>query len=129
MKQVQQFLLMIAIPFVLGNNVFAHEWMAPREAAALKNPIRLAAESINRGKLLFTKNCASCHGVDIEGMDKQELGLEKNTPNLKKRLRNHSDGDFKWKIENGRGDMPGFKNHLAEKEIWHVINYIRSESR
>jgi mono/diheme cytochrome c family protein len=46
--------------------------------------------------------------------------------NLVMRLRNHSEGDFFWKISNGRGLMPGFEDQLRETQIWDVINFIKS---
>ena len=40
----------------------------------------------------------------------------------------HPDGDFFWKIQEGRGDMPSFNDDLSEEQIWEIINYIRSEA-
>ena len=38
----------------------------------------------------------------------------------------HPDGDFAWKVANGRGAMPAWKEILSERDIWHVVNYIQS---
>jgi mono/diheme cytochrome c family protein len=38
----------------------------------------------------------------------------------------HSDGDFVWKITNGRGTMPGFKDQLTQNQILDVTNFIKS---
>jgi mono/diheme cytochrome c family protein len=38
----------------------------------------------------------------------------------------HSDGDLAWKIGNGRGAMPAWKGVLTEREIWHLVNYIKN---
>jgi len=35
-------------------------------------------------------------------------------------------GDFAWKIANGRGLMPGFKDHLTKEQIWDLTNFIQS---
>ena len=82
--------------FITGG--FAHEWMAPEEAAKQKNPIAAAPSSVAKGKELFLNNCAYCHGENARGMSAEEAGLDTDTPDLKKRLENHSDGDFFWKI-------------------------------
>jgi mono/diheme cytochrome c family protein len=37
----------------------------------------------------------------------------------------HSDGDFAWKIAEGRGPMPPWKAVLNESQIWDVVNYIK----
>lgn len=38
----------------------------------------------------------------------------------------HPDGDFAWKIKNGRGEMPAWEEDLEEIEVWHLVNYIQS---
>ncbi len=106
----------------------AHEWMAPEAEGKRPNPVVYDEKSIERGKPIYFDNCAACHGENIAGMKAEDTGLQMDSPNLKKRLLTHTDGDFFWKIQNGRGDMPAFKEDLTEEQIWDVINYIRSES-
>jgi mono/diheme cytochrome c family protein len=38
----------------------------------------------------------------------------------------HPAEDFFWKIANGRGAMPAWKNSLSENQIWDLVNYIKS---
>ncbi len=118
------FVLSLAI-LVPASAVVAHEWMAPKEAADMENQIATNAESIARGKELFLDNCAACHGDKAKGLTADEAGLEKSTPNLPQRLASHTDGDFFWKIQHGRGDMPSFKESLSSREIWDIINFIK----
>jgi mono/diheme cytochrome c family protein len=106
-----------------------HGWMAPKEAAELSNPVALDSQSAGRGKEIYLDDCAACHGDNIEGMKGADAGLEMDTPNLKARLLTHTDGDFFWRIQEGRGDMPSFKDDLYENQIWDVINYIRHEAK
>lgn len=106
----------------------AHEWMAPKSATEIKNPITPDSDSIEKGKNSYVQSCAVCHGDNIEGLPAQEVGLGMSPPNLKKRIRTHSDGDFFWKIQEGKGEMPSFKDDLAEDEIWEIINYMRASS-
>ncbi|MCB2217869.1 MAG: cytochrome c [Desulfobulbaceae bacterium] len=103
-----------------------HSWMAPEDAAKRKNPAPVSTESVQHGEALFTELCASCHGIKGAGFSKEKTGLRVDTPNLPSNLQTHSDGDFHWKIVNGNDDMPSFEDHLSEKEIWNIINYIRS---
>ena len=109
--------------------VIAHGWMAPKEAAEMKNPVVLDAESARKGKEAYLDNCAACHGENLEGLRAEEAGLDIDTPNLKQRLRTHTDGDFFWKINEGRGEMPAFKDELSDESKWHIINYIKHESK
>ena len=115
----------IFIGFGMG---VAHEWMAPADEGNRVNPIAADQTSIAQGKIIYLDNCAACHGEQIEGMKAEETGLSMDSPDLKLRLLTHTDGDFFWKIRNGRGDMPSFQDELSDNEIWNVINYIRSES-
>jgi len=106
----------------------AHEWMAPADEEKRPNPVASGMKSIERGKIIYLENCAVCHGERIDGMKAEETGLQMDSPNLKKRLLTHTDGDFFWKIQNGRGDMPPFREDLTEEQTWDVINYIRNEA-
>ena len=108
--------------------VMAHSWMAPKEAAEIKNPIVLDVESARKGKEAYLDFCAACHGDNLEGLKAEEAGLDIDTPNLKQRLKTHTDGDFFWKINEGRGEMPSFKDELSDDEKWQIIYYIRQEA-
>lgn len=114
--------------FLVGTAVMAHEWMAPAEEGTRANPIIMEKTSVERGRNIYISDCAACHGENSEGMVPEKTGLQMATPNLKKRLVTHTDGDFFWKIQNGRGEMPSFQDVLSDQEIWDVINYLRSES-
>jgi len=112
--------------FFVQSQSLAHSWMAPENEAKMKNPIQISDESTSNGQTLFTDLCLSCHGLGAVGLSKEETGFKKDTPNLSNRLKTHSDGDFHWKILNGKADMPSFKDELSEKEVWDVINYIKT---
>lgn len=107
------------------SSVEAHEWMAPKEAADIVNPVKSTPGSVGRGIEIFIDNCAACHGERGEGMAAEEAGLKKDAPNLLKRLATHTDGDFFWKIQQGRGEMPAFEDELSEQEIWDIINFLK----
>jgi len=129
MKIVISWNVLLLVIFVFTIEGMAHGWMAPVKAASVKNPLALTGKSVEMGKKAYSHNCAACHGDNIEGLNAKETGLEKHTPNLKKRLRTHSDGDFFWKIKEGRGAMPSFTDDLPDDQIWQIINYIRSEAK
>jgi mono/diheme cytochrome c family protein len=103
-----------------------HHWMAPPEAAGRRNPIPRDAASIARGNELFQANCASCHGKDGRGDGRAAAALDPRPANLKTMARHHPDGDFAWKIANGRGAMPAWKGVLNEKQIWDLVNFVKS---
>ena len=115
--------------YLLCPLLFAHGWKAPKEAAKIENPIPFTISSQNSGKDVYLDNCSSCHGKNGLGLNKKDTGLSMNTPNLVKRLVNHTEGDFFWKIQNGKGKMPSFKEDLSEKQIWNIINFIKGLSK
>lgn len=102
--------------------------MSPEEINNQKNPITKETASINRGRDLFLRDCASCHGENAEGNGPAAESLTPKPANLKKMSGMHTDGDFVWTIENGRGPMPAWKNILNESQIWDLVNYIQSLS-
>ena len=116
----------VCILLLSATSAIAHGWVAPEEAAQKKNPVNADQASVTRGRELFMNNCAYCHSGDGRGMEAAEAGLSKAPPDLIKRLAGHSDGDFFWKIEKGRGDMPSFEGTMQEKEIWDIINFLKT---
>lgn len=119
-------LLFIATLMILPRDIVAHSWMAPEQEAGKLNPVPISSKALNQGKEVFSTHCAYCHGINGEGLPTSETGLPMNTPSLVKRLKTHSQGDFFWKIQNGRGDMPSFKDELTEQETWSILLYIDS---
>lgn len=105
---------------------FAHGWRAPDEASKIKNPIPSTETSQSKGKEIYLDNCAYCHAENALGLSKDYTSLPMDTPNLIIRLKNHTEGDFFWKIQNGRGRMPSFKEDLSDQDIWDIINFINS---
>lgn len=101
-------------------------WMAPEDAASQKNPVSVNAESIARGRKVFEANCVVCHGPNGNGDGPAGAALNPRPTNLRAMAGRHDDGDFAWKIANGRGPMPAWKGMLSETQIWEVVNYIQS---
>jgi mono/diheme cytochrome c family protein len=106
--------------------VIAHSWKVPADAARVANPIASTPESQTRGKVYYNDYCLACHGRDARGDGVAGTALKPPPPDLYERKKHHADGDFFWKIQNGRGQMPGFARQLKEKQIWDIVNYIKS---
>ncbi|HEY7171021.1 MAG TPA: c-type cytochrome [Vicinamibacterales bacterium] len=98
-------------------------------AAAIKNPVPVSAESIDAGKRLYQRHCASCHGANAEGGAGNDLIPA--APDLTDKEWKHggSDGEIFSAIKNGippELNMVPFGDQLKDQEIWSVVNYIRS---
>ena len=99
-------------------------------AAAVKNPIASSPKSIADGQKLYQTNCRHCHGA--KGLGDGPLAPTDPSPsNLTDAEWNHgsSDGEIFALISNGAGpdsQMKPMKTKLSNRDIWNVINYIRS---
>ncbi|HET6373438.1 MAG TPA: cytochrome c [Candidatus Polarisedimenticolia bacterium] len=107
-------------------------WIAPADAAARGNSIPSSAESIARGKKLYTGNCLACHGEsgDGQGPVAKRLGFMAGDLTDAEDLAKETDGALFWKISTGRDPMPAFKKdkNLTDDQIWDLVNYIRTLS-
>ncbi|MBL7004670.1 MAG: cytochrome c [Gammaproteobacteria bacterium] len=101
-------------------------WASPSDAANKPNPIKSNENSISKGNSIYQKSCSSCHGKNAMGDGPTGAYLNPKPANLQVMSGMHKDGDFAWKIANGRGAMPAWKGTLSESEIWHTVNFIQS---
>ena len=98
------------------------KWLhrVPDEDHARINPFAGQPQAAAAGKLLFSQNCAKCHGPDANG--------RRNRPSLRsERIRHASDGDLAWMLRNGNPykGMPQWKS-LPEQQRWQIIAYLRT---
>lgn len=97
-------------------------------SAFLRNPIPRSAESVARGRQLFAKDCAICHGPEGRGDGVAAAALPQRPDDLSKIAPPpiFPDGVVAYRIINGVRMMPPFKSTLSENEIWDLLNFIRS---
>jgi mono/diheme cytochrome c family protein len=100
-------------------------WRAPEAARKVPNPTPPAAESVARGKELFDKTCARCHGAEGHGDGKMAKALAAKPADLTLRLPPQSDGEIFWKVTEGKSPMPSFKKDLTPEQRWDVVNFLR----
>ena len=103
--------------------------ISAQTAATLKNPVTPTAESLAAGKQIYTRRCASCHGVSGEGGPGNDLIPA--APDLTDATWDHggTDGEIFTSVKEGIGpdfNMTPFKDMLKDEEIWNVVNYVRS---
>ncbi len=100
------------------------------EARKLKNPIPADESSVTEGRKIYLRNCASCHGPSGKGDG--SMALAGGTPsNLTDETWDHgsTDGEIFVVIRDGvSSDMESYKDKLTEKQMWQLVNYIRSLS-
>jgi mono/diheme cytochrome c family protein len=98
------------------------------EAQKLKNPEPKNAESVEVGKKLYQRYCAACHGPNGKGDGGMALsGGEPSDLTDGAWDYGSTDGEIFVVIRDGvSADMLAYKDKLAEKQIWQVVNFIRS---
>ena len=98
-----------------------------------------AEEIISEGKVLYLANCATCHGVNLQGNPNWRSGTDKDGQSLPPPLNGtghtwhhspkvlHEILKYGLKIydENYEGKMVGNEN-LTNKEIYSLLEYIQS---
>jgi cytochrome c553 len=90
-----------------------HKLTTKSEAEKI-NPIKASLESTTRGRILYVKSCANCHGNNANGNGPAAEKLLSKPTNLRKMAGLHSDGELAWKISNSRGAMPAWKDMLGK---------------
>jgi Cytochrome C oxidase, cbb3-type, subunit III len=105
-------------------------WKAPDSAKTHKNPLEKFkgnAKITDLGKKLYAQQCATCHGDLGLGDGSSARFLEKQPRDLTSSpVQSETDGEIFWKIDNGNPPMPTFEEILTEKEMWMLVNYIRT---
>lgn len=99
-------------------------WLAP-VVEVRDNPLPATAGSVAEGEALFRENCVACHGLSRDGNGPLADSLSSRPADLNHMAAMHPDGDLAWKIANGRGDMPAWKDSLSEADIWNLVNYLK----
>jgi len=109
-------------------------WVAPAEDQARVNPVAPSKDATRRGRALFLKNCATCHGPAGKGDGPAAaFGMvtprDLTAPTVQARM---TDGDLFWKLSKGRTVgtdvlMPGSEENIPlEEDRWKVVLFVRT---
>jgi len=103
----------------------AQEWIVPADRKARLSPSEFTPQNLIEGELIYKNNCMSCHGTPGQNNFLRELNPQPGDP-AGEEYQMNSDGELFYKVSEGRGQMPGFKNVLSQNDIWSLISYVRS---
>jgi len=101
----------------------------------MENPVPDNAETLEKGKTLFTISCVACHGPEGRG-DGPLTKTTKIDPAPRnftnadfQRLR--SDGELFWVLKHGSHgtEMMRMDFFFTDDELWTLIRYIRTLGR
>lgn len=96
-------------------------WQSGAQRVKLsENPVLGDAK---KGEVVYQQNCASCHGIEGEGITAPALGNQAA-------LAHNKDEFIRYAIEQGRQDtpMPAFSDVLSDTDIDDVTAFIRSRA-
>lgn len=121
--------LMLATAHAIGRSAQTESKGNP-EARTLKNPVPANAESAAAGQQVFRKYCRFCHGDEAKG-DGPQAPKGSHPANLTDDTWDHgsSDGEIYTVIRDGpdqKSVMKPYKSKLTDKELWSLVNYLRS---
>ena len=93
---------------------------APTWAAGDKNPYASNSTAAAAGKKLYAKNCAQCHGNNLQGMGPAPA-LDSAS------VRNAKAGEVFWFITTGKlsSGMPGW-SQLPKQQRWQIVSFLQS---
>ncbi|MDP1821632.1 MAG: cytochrome c [Archangium sp.] len=105
-------------------------WKVPPAALkGVKNPVPAVAKaaSVERGQVLYAKECSSCHGAlgkgdGPDGMYFTTPPSDLTAPTVKQQ----SDAELFVKLTQGRGDMKSYEKVLDAAQRWDLINAVRA---
>ncbi len=102
-------------------------WETPADRKAKLSTVAFTEQGQTLGKELYQTNCKSCHGDPGKNNVIRLVPLPPDPASVQ--LQQNSDGSLHYKISEGRGLMPAFKNVLSAEYIWDVISYLRTYNK
>ena len=120
-------LLALFVAFLSPQSPPAAPAPIPPVAAAMVNPVKPTPASQAFAKKMYGYDCAMCHGVNGDG--KGDLTADFKTP-LKDftdpaSLKDRTDGELFYIIQNGRGQMSGEGERLKTDAVWNMVLLVR----
>lgn len=101
----------------------AQEWVVPSENGAKLSSFAFSDSTRKAGGELYNLNCKSCHGDPGKNNFVKLVPLPPDPASAQ--LQANSDGAMFYKVTEGRGLMPSFKNTLSAADVWRIISFIR----
>ena len=113
-------------PFSAADTIAQERWLAPASADTIKNPLSVTPATVSEGAALYNMYCFACHGDTGYGDGPAGGALGVRPANFHdQNVIKQKDGAFFWKLTNGKGNMPPFKEILKEEQRWQLVSYLR----
>ncbi len=98
------------------------------QASADVNPVLPTAQSVAAGRVNYLAKCATCHGESGRGGGPGATGLPKTPADLIVHVPLHADRRLFEFIRDGipANGMPAGGGSLSERQMWDLVNYLRT---
>ncbi len=106
----------------------AAEAPIPAADAAKVNPVKATPASLAKARKMYGYDCAMCHGATGNGKGDVAPSTPLKDYTDPASLRDLTDGQLFYIIQNGRGQMPGEAGRQNDQEIWNMVILVRSFS-
>lgn len=114
---------------VLSTTAGDSAWIAPDSVLKTRNPYS-DQQAIEAGESLYQVYCWACHGETGFGDGAAGGAMGSQPANFHDdQVRSQPDGSLFWKISEGRGNMPPFRDVLSEEQRWQLVSFIRKLGR
>jgi len=112
----------------------AEEPAEPEPNWVTKFPMKVDTKMMERGRERYKIHCSACHGLGGYGdglVAQRAISLEQPTwvqpSNLHQDfIREYPVGKLYNTVTNGKGKMPGYREHIALEDRWAIVLYIKA---
>jgi|SRR5579862_2936553 len=112
------------------NPTAAHPATITADDKARPNPVKFTEVSVERGKKVFSTQCALCHGDKGNGKGELAADMKLTISDFTQpdTLKDRTDGELFAIIGTGKEAMPAQGSRLTDTHRWNLVNYIRALS-
>lgn len=124
------FAALMILSFGTKYTILQEPWRVPASADSLYNPYHIEPLTLPQGQEIYLIYCAPCHGSQgkADGQIASKLKV-KPLHFQSKMFGAQTNGAIFWKIREGRGEMPSFKEILSDEQKWQLVEYLRDISK
>lgn len=108
-----------------GYNLYLTEETAEAAGEELENPLEATEDNLAKGKVLYSRFCAPCHGEQGDGQGL--VGIKyKGVPSFTAgRVAELNEGHIYYVIAQGRGRMMPYGSQVNPTERWQIVMYVQ----